>query len=43
MKVSEKIEQLKQKRVEVLAMGGEDRVAKQRGKGKLTARERIDL
>lgn len=43
MKVSEKIEQLKQKREEVLAMGGEARVAKQHGKGKLTARERIDL
>lgn len=43
MKVSEKIEQLKQKREEVLALGGEARVAKQHGKGKLTARERIDL
>ncbi|WP_372947049.1 acyl-CoA carboxylase subunit beta [Mariniphaga sp.] len=43
MKVAEKIEQLKQKREEVLAMGGEARVAKQKAKGKLTARERIDL
>jgi methylmalonyl-CoA decarboxylase subunit alpha len=43
MKVSEKIEQLKRKREEVLAMGGEARVAKQKQKGKLTARERIDL
>ncbi len=43
MKVAEKIEQLKQKREEVLAMGGEARVAKQKEKGKLTARERIDL
>jgi methylmalonyl-CoA decarboxylase subunit alpha len=43
MKVSEKIEQLKKKRAEVLAMGGEARVAKQKAKGKLTARERIEL
>lgn len=43
MKVSEKIELLKQKRAEVIQMGGEDRVAKQHTKGKLTARERINL
>ncbi len=43
MKVSEKIELLKRKREEALAMGGEERVAKQHQKGKLTARERIDL
>jgi methylmalonyl-CoA decarboxylase subunit alpha len=43
MKVSEKIELLKRKREEALAMGGADRVAKQHEKGKLTARERIDL
>jgi methylmalonyl-CoA decarboxylase subunit alpha len=43
MKVSEKIELLKKKRAEVLAMGGEEKVAKQHEKGKLTARERIDL
>ena len=43
MKVSEKIEQLKKKREEVLAMGGEARVARQHQKGKLTARERLDL
>jgi methylmalonyl-CoA decarboxylase subunit alpha len=43
MKVSEKIELLKKKRAEVMAMGGADKVAKQHEKGKLTARERIDL
>src|SRR6056297_120736 len=43
MKVSEKIEQLKKKREEALAMGGEARVEKQHQKGKLTARERLDL
>jgi len=43
MKVSEKIELLKKKRAEALAMGGADKVAKQHEKGKLTARERIDL
>ncbi|MFW6370993.1 MAG: acyl-CoA carboxylase subunit beta, partial [Bacteroidota bacterium] len=43
MKVSEKIELLKKKREEALAMGGEERVAKQHEKGKLTARERLDL
>jgi methylmalonyl-CoA decarboxylase subunit alpha len=43
MKVSEKIELLKKKRAEALAMGGAEKVAKQHEKGKLTARERIDL
>lgn len=43
MKVSEKIDLLKQKREEVKAMGGEARVAKHHDQGKLTARERIDL
>ncbi len=43
MKVSEKIELLKQKRAEVAQMGGEARVAKQREKGKLSARERLDV
>lgn len=43
MKVSEKIELLKQKREEVKKMGGEARVAKQHEKGKLSARERLDL
>jgi len=43
MKISEKIEQLKKKREEAMAMGGEARVEKQHQKGKLTARERLDL
>ena len=43
MKVSEKIELLKKKREEVEQMGGEARVAKQHAKGKLSARERINL
>jgi acetyl-CoA carboxylase carboxyltransferase component len=43
MKASEKIELLKKKREEALALGGEKRVAKQHEKGKLTARERLDL
>ena len=43
MKVSEKLELLKQKRAEIEQMGGEERVAKQHAKGKLTARERITL
>jgi len=43
MKVSEKLELLKQKRAEIEQMGGEERVAKQHAKGKLTARERIKL
>ncbi|SHJ84481.1 Acetyl-CoA carboxylase, carboxyltransferase component [Tangfeifania diversioriginum] len=43
MKVSEKIELLKKKREEALAMGGGARIEKQHQKGKLTARERLDL
>ncbi len=43
MKVSEKIALLKKKREEVEKMGGEERVKKQHDKGKLTARERLDL
>ncbi len=43
MKVSEKIELLKQKREEIKKMGGDDRVEKQHEKGKLSARERLDL
>jgi len=43
MKVSEKLDLLKKKREEVKKMGGEARVAKQHDKGKLSARERIDL
>jgi acetyl-CoA carboxylase carboxyltransferase component len=43
MTVAEKIELLKSKRAQALEMGGEERIAKQKKKGKLTARERIDL
>lgn len=43
MKVSEKIALLKEKREKLLQMGGKLRVEKQHEKGKLTARERIDL
>lgn len=43
MTVAEKLALLKAKRAKVLEMGGKDRVDKQHEKGKLTARERIDL
>ncbi len=43
MKVSEKLEQLKKREEVVKQMGGEARVAKQHKKGKLSARERIEL
>ncbi|MDY0103869.1 MAG: acyl-CoA carboxylase subunit beta [Lentimicrobium sp.] len=43
MTVAEKLALLKAKRAQVLEMGGKDRVEKQHEKGKLTARERIDL
>ena len=43
MKVSEKIELLKSKVNETKKMGGETRVQKQHDKGKLNARERIEL
>ena len=43
MSVSKKIELLKKKREEVRQMGGEARIAKQHKKGKLSARERIEL
>lgn len=43
MKVSEKIALLKQKREKLLQMGGQSRIDKQHQKGKLTARERIEL
>ena len=38
-----KIEQLRDLREKSLLGGGEERVAEQHGKGKLTARERLDL
>ncbi|MCK4653609.1 MAG: methylmalonyl-CoA carboxyltransferase [Candidatus Cloacimonetes bacterium] len=43
MKVSEKIEDLKQNKAKIKEMGGEARIAKQHEKNKLTARERLDL
>ncbi len=43
MKVSEKIEYLKKKRIAAKEMGGEARIAKQHEKGKLSARERLDV
>ena len=43
MKVSEKIENLKQRKAKIKEMGGEARIAKQHEKNKLTARERLDL
>ena len=42
MKVSEKIDLLKQKRLSALEMGGEKRIEKHHAKGKLSARERLD-
>ena len=41
--ITEKIERLEAMNEETLKGGGEDRIAKQHEKGKLTARERIDL
>ncbi len=41
--ISEKIERLESMNEEALKGGGENRIAKQHEKGKLTARERIDL
>jgi acetyl-CoA carboxylase carboxyltransferase component len=43
MKVTEKLEMLKKREAKVKEMGGEKRVKKQHDKGKLTARERIEL
>ncbi|MBL4746477.1 MAG: methylmalonyl-CoA carboxyltransferase [Flavobacteriaceae bacterium] len=43
MNVAEKIALLKSKREQVLELGGETRVEKQHKKGKLTARERVNL
>ena len=41
--VEDKIRDLKAREAKVLEMGGEKAVASQRDKGKLTARERLDL
>ena len=43
MESNEKVERLKKLRAEALQGGGEKRIAKQHEKGKLTARERINL
>lgn len=43
MASSEKVEWLKKKRKEAKKGGGEERIRKQHDKGKLTARERLDL
>ncbi len=43
MKVADKIKELKQREDKVLKMGGEKRIQIQHDKGKLTARERINL
>jgi acetyl-CoA carboxylase carboxyltransferase component len=43
MSTADKIKELEQKREQLLQMGGEKGIAKQKSKGKLTARERIDL
>jgi acetyl-CoA carboxylase carboxyltransferase component len=42
-KLRELIDDLERRKVDALAMGGPERIAKQHGRGKLTARERIDL
>jgi propionyl-CoA carboxylase beta chain len=41
--MDEKIAELRQKKEEARLGGGEDRIAAQHEKGKLTARERVDL
>ena len=42
-KLRELVEELEKRKLDALAMGGPERVAKQHARGKLTARERIDL
>ncbi|HME70202.1 MAG TPA: carboxyl transferase domain-containing protein, partial [Myxococcota bacterium] len=42
-KLRELVEDLEKRKVDALAMGGPERVARQHARGKLTARERIDL
>lgn len=41
--MQDKIQKLNEKKAKALLGGGEDRIIKQHGKGKLTARERIEL
>ncbi len=43
MATDPRIEELKRRREEALLGGGQDRIDKQHGKGRLTARERLDL
>jgi len=43
MKVADKINLLKEKRAKAAEMGGDARIEKQHAKGKLSARERLDL
>lgn len=43
MKISEKIDLLRERRKKVQELGGSDKIAKQHEKGKLSARERLDL
>jgi acetyl-CoA carboxylase carboxyltransferase component len=43
MGTAEKIKELKEKREKLMQMGGEKGIEKQKSKGKLTARERLDL
>lgn len=41
--MAQKVEELHKLRAEIKKMGGEEKVAKQHARGKLTARERVDL
>src|SRR5579872_781415 len=41
--IAEKFDELKRKNKEALLGGGEQRIAQQHAKGKLTARERVEL
>ena len=41
--VADKIKDLKEREEKILQMGGEKAIAKQREKGKLNARERLNL
>ena len=43
MSTADKIKDLKDREAKVLQMGGEKAVAKHKGQGKLTARERLDM
>src|SRR4051794_1120270 len=43
MSMKEKVEELERRRAEARKMGGEERLARQKGRGKLDARARIGL